>query len=120
MTQYIETLPGGLMHSIYEESDSQILDNTPVYEVPEEHYFMMGDNRDNSQDSRVQGMVGFVPFENIVGRADILFFSTNGYASMLEFWKWPWTIRYDRLFMRLTPGRLAEPPESVPAQDYVE
>ena len=120
MTQYIETLPGGLMHSIYEESDSQILDNTPVYEVPEEHYFMMGDNRDNSQDSRVQGMVGFVPFENIVGRADILFFSTNGYASMLEFWKWPWTIRYDRLFMRLTPGRLADAPPPLNPQDNAE
>lgn len=111
MTQYIETLPGGLVHSIYEESDAEILDNTPVYTVPEEHYFVMGDNRDNSQDSRVQGLVGFVPFENIVGRADILFFSTNGYAGLVEFWKWPWTIRYDRVFMRLTPGRLAAPPE---------
>lgn len=110
MYHYIETLPGGVVHDIFEESDSEILDNTPVYVVPEGHYFMMGDNRDNSQDSRVPGAVGFVPFENFVGRADFLFFSTNGSAGLFEFWKWPWTLRYDRFFNGLAPVRLQ--PES--------
>ena len=96
-TEYIETLPGGVTHHIYEDSDRGPLDNTKIYTVPEGHYFAMGDNRDNSQDSRVENLVGPVPFENIVGRAEILFFSTNGEAHLWEFWKWPWTVRYDRL-----------------------
>lgn len=107
MVEYRETLPNGVQHSIYEESDDKPLDNTDVYVVPAGQYFFMGDNRDNSQDSRVQGMVGFVPLENIVGKADFIFFSTNGYAGLLEFWKWPWTIRYDRFFMDIGPDRPA-------------
>ncbi len=108
MMHYLETLPGGTIHSIYEESDEEMLDNTPEFVVPEKHYFMMGDNRDNSQDSRVQNLVGFVPYENIVGRASFLFFSTNGYANLAEVWKWPWTIRYSRLFNSIEPVRPAE------------
>lgn len=106
--EYIETLPDGVMHSIYEEADDQPLDNTPEYTVPEGHYFLMGDNRDNSQDSRVQNLVGFVPYENIVGRASFIFFSTNGYANIAEIWKWPMTIRYSRLFMPIKPLRAPE------------
>lgn len=105
MKEYIETLPGGAVHRIYEESDRDVLDNTDLYAVPNGHYFVMGDNRDNSQDSRVASEVGPVPFENIVGRADFLFFSTNGHARLLEIWKWPWTVRYDRLFMDIDPER---------------
>ncbi|MGH1378643.1 MAG: signal peptidase I [Alphaproteobacteria bacterium] len=103
--EYVETLPGGVEHSIYEESDFAFLDNTDLYTVPEGHYFVMGDNRDNSQDSRVASKVGAVPFENIVGRADFLFFSTNGYADLLEIWKWPWSIRYNRIAMDIDPDR---------------
>ena len=105
MNEYIQTLPEGAMFTIYEESDSAALDDTAVYTVPEGHYFMMGDNRDYSQDSRVKNMVGPVPFENIVGRADFLFFSNNGYARVFEFWKWPWSIRYERLFKDIDPIR---------------
>ncbi|MGB0719825.1 MAG: signal peptidase I, partial [Bdellovibrionales bacterium] len=108
MHEYIQTLPDGTKFHIYEESDQEPLDNTPIYEVPQGHYFMMGDNRDNSQDSRVPHAVGFVPYENIVGRADFLFFSTNGKAGLFEFWKWPWAIRYSRFFMDIDPDRPAK------------
>jgi signal peptidase I len=96
--QYIETLPNGQKHRIVELSDSAPYDNTPVFEVPPGHYFMMGDNRDNSLDSRApEGGVGYVPVENLVGRAEFIFFSTDGAARLWELWKWPFTIRYDRL-----------------------
>jgi signal peptidase I len=71
------------------------LDNTEVFLVPEGHYFMMGDNRDNSDDSRAS--VGYVPFENFVGKAELIFFSTNGSARIWEVWKWPFAIRYERM-----------------------
>ena len=96
VAQFVETLPGGRRHFILEEGDNRIYDNTREFRVPEGHYFMMGDNRDNSEDSRSQ--VGFVPAENLVGRAEVLFFSTNGSASIFEFWKWPAAIRFGRLF----------------------
>lgn len=102
---YIETLPGGIVHDIFEVSDSDRLDNTEKFRVPDGHVFVMGDNRDNSQDSRVQAQVGFIPLENIVGRADRLFFSTNGDARIYEFWKWPFAVRYERLFDKIGPIR---------------
>ena len=98
VTQYMETLPNGRRHLILERSDNGMLDNTPEYIVPAGHYFGMGDNRDDSVDSRVLAGVGYIPRENLVGRADVLFFSTNGTASLWEVWKWPFSIRYDRLF----------------------
>ncbi|MEE2999185.1 MAG: signal peptidase I, partial [Pseudomonadota bacterium] len=97
--QYKETLPGGVTHNILEEwGDKGPLDNTGVYRVPNGHYFAMGDNRDNSQDSRVLPEVGYIPKENLVGRAEILFFSTNGRARVWEFWNWPIAVRFARLF----------------------
>lgn len=106
MTEYIETLPGGSMHSIYEEADNEDLDNTNEYVVPEGHYFMMGDNRDNSQDSRVQSLVGYVPFDHLVGRASFLFFSIDAQeADWMKPWTWPGAIRWSRLFDTIGPAR---------------
>jgi signal peptidase I len=98
MKQYIETLPNGKQHRIIKIGDNQPLDNTPEFHVPPGDYFMMGDNRDNSQDSRVLSAVGYVPAENLIGKAQFIFFSTDGSARLWEFWKWPFAIRYDRLF----------------------
>ncbi len=97
VTEYIETLPNGRKHLIWEQSDQERGDNTVVYTVPPNSYFAMGDNRDNSQDSRVASVVGFVPFENLVGRAEFLFFSHDSSARWWEVWKWPFAIRYSRI-----------------------
>ncbi len=95
---YRETLPGGRTHDIIEHSDNGVLDNTQEYRVPENHLFAMGDNRDNSLDSRVQDAVGFIPVENLVGRAEFIFFSVDGSAAWWEVWGWPFAIRWSRLF----------------------
>jgi signal peptidase I len=95
-SRFIETLPGGVQHIVLNIEDGGFLDNTPVFTVPAGHFFLMGDNRDNSVDSRVPqnaGGVGFVPFENLIGRADRVIFSSAG-RSMLAVWTW----RSDRFF----------------------
>src|SRR5690606_27494815 len=94
--QYIETLPNGVSHPIIEISDHDTYDNTGVFEVPAGHYFMMGDNRDNSLDSRAT--VGYVPAENLIGRADVLFFSIADGAAIWQLWRWPADARFGRVF----------------------
>ena len=94
-SRQIETLPNGVSHTILNIANQQS-DNTGLYTVPTGHYFFMGDNRDNSADSRLAqqvGGVGFVPYENLIGRADRIMFSSAG-RSMLYFWTW----RSDRFF----------------------
>jgi len=93
-----ETLPNGVTYTTLDMVDNGFYDNTPVYTVPAGHYFMMGDNRDNSTDSRDLSGVGFVPFENFVGRAEIIFFSIDEDASFWQVWQWPWSVRWVRLF----------------------
>jgi len=96
--RYRETLPNGVTYPVLDITSSGASDNTQVYTVPEGHYFMMGDNRDNSTDSRVLSAVGYVPFENFVGRAEIIFFSTDERGSLWKFWTWPTSIRFGRFF----------------------
>lgn len=95
--RYIETLDSGASYTVLQLTETGFGDNTQVYEVPEDHYFMMGDNRDNSTDSRVQTAVGYVPHENLIGRAEMIFFSIDEGARVWEVWRWPTSVRWDRL-----------------------
>lgn len=98
---YSETLPGSdRQHFVLDLTERGRLDNTGVFEVPPGHVFAMGDNRDNSLDSRTDA-VGYIPVENLIGRAELLMFSVDGSARIWELWKWPWSIRYDRIFKRI-------------------
>ena len=98
--EYIETLPEGQTHRIIERSDSvNTVDDTPKFVIPEGHYFMMGDNRDNSNDSRKD--VGMVPFENIEGKARFLFYSHDDTAVWYNPISWVRAIRWERLFNKI-------------------
>lgn len=95
----VETLPNGVQHSVLDADHEGRFDNTGVFTVPEGHFFFMGDNRDNSTDSRVpqvNGGVGYVPFENLIGRADRVMFSSAG-RSLFFVWTW----RSDRFFKKI-------------------
>ena len=92
-----ETLPNGVTYYALDLVDNGFADNTQIYTVPPDHYFMMGDNRDNSTDSRFS-QVGMVPFENIVGRAQLIFFSVYEGERAWQFWRWPVSVRWNRLF----------------------
>ena len=98
MKEFLETLPNGVKHDILKAGDDGPLDNTQEYLVPQGYVFAMGDNRDNSLDSRVLNAVGFMPLENLVGRAEFLFFSIDATAPWWEVWEWPFEIRWSRLF----------------------
>jgi len=96
-----ETLPNGVSYETLDRVENSLYDNTAPYLVPPGHFFMMGDNRDNSNDSRVSpasGGVGYVPFENIIGRAEIIFFSIGDGAHPWQVWRWPWSVHWHRLF----------------------
>ncbi|MCB1521543.1 MAG: signal peptidase I [Hyphomicrobiaceae bacterium] len=100
--RYRETLPNGVTYHVLDGEPNGSFDNVGPYKVPAGHYFMMGDNRDNSTDSRAQWGVGYVPFENLIGRADIIFFSAAvdepDAFNWLSPWTWPFDIRWSRFF----------------------
>jgi signal peptidase I len=106
VSRYRETLPGGKSYLVLATTPEGPENNTDVYVVPSGHYFMMGDNRDNSLDSRfssdANGVfqradgVGFVPAANLVGKAEFIFFSNDG--PLWEIWRWPWSVRFSRMF----------------------
>lgn len=91
---YEETLPNNISYETFDMGNTRA-DNTSEIFIPEDSYFFMGDNRDNSKDSR---FVGSVPKNNLVGKAQIIFFATEGGSTILEFWRWPFDIQMDRLF----------------------
>ena len=91
---YEETLPNNVSYETFDIGNTRA-DNTSEIFIPEDSYFFMGDNRDNSKDSR---FVGSVPKNNLVGKAQIIFFATEGGSTILEFWRWPFDIQIDRLF----------------------
>jgi signal peptidase I len=95
-----ETLPNGVKYKVLDSEPNGAFDNTGVYKVPAGHYFMMGDNRDNSTDSRAAWGVGFVPVENFVGRAEVIFFSAAfddpEAFSLFRPWRWPLDVRWNR------------------------
>lgn len=97
--QFRETLPNGESYLTLDITPNSAGDNTRQFVVPEGHYFMMGDNRDNSADSRFD--VGYVPFENLVGKAQVIFFSIDD-ASPLQVWEWPTSLRPGRLLTWLS------------------
>ncbi|MGV1917434.1 signal peptidase I [uncultured Agrobacterium sp.] len=91
-----EKLDNGVTYDTLDQSPDSRGDNTREFIVPEGHYFMMGDNRDNSLDSRFD--VGFVPAENLVGRASVIFFSLGNDTPFSHIWEWPANMRWDRIF----------------------
>tara|TARA_Y100000590_G_C15571498_1_gene958760 strand:- start:145 stop:873 length:729 start_codon:yes stop_codon:yes gene_type:complete len=82
--------------NVLDLTDYGIADNTSLYIVPQNHFFVLGDNRDNSQDSRFLNKVGFIPEKNLVGKAQVIFFSLEN-SRFFEIWKWPKAIRYKRI-----------------------
>lgn len=95
---YRETFPEGTTHIIQEISDNGPLDNTSEYVVPAGHYFMMGDNRDRSADSRVLSQVGYVPAVNLIAKAEARFFSIKDNIPPWQLWQWPANVRWERMF----------------------
>ena len=100
---YVETLPGSggrpdVRHRILSLTDEGQQNNTPEYVVPPGYFFAMGDNRDDSADSRFMDDLGYVPLENLVGKAQLIFFSYDARYPVWEFWEWPVEIRWGRLF----------------------
>lgn len=103
LQRFEEVLPNGVKHYILERGDNLPFDNTPEYKVPDGHFFAMGDNRDNSADSRVMSQVGFIPMVNLVGRAELMFFSIDTDSDNFGIYGVPGGIRWSRIFSSISP-----------------
>lgn len=99
IAQYVEEFSNGKTYQTLDQDPQAPQDNTGIYAVPEGHYFMMGDNRDNSQDSRFLDHVGYVPEENLIGKTNIIFFSNA--MPTWKFWHWHQSIRFNRIFSKV-------------------
>ncbi|MDR0967357.1 MAG: signal peptidase I [Rickettsiales bacterium] len=95
LTEWTEVLPNGTEHQIVERGDNEMYDNTKLFSVPDGHYFMMGDDRDWSADSRAD--VGFVPREYLMGRVWFIWYSHNYFSPMLYVWDWAKKFRWNRI-----------------------
>ena len=115
--KFRETLPNGVSYYVLDEYNNPEADDTKVFTVPEGHYFFMGDNRDNSIDSRFQDDVGFVPLENMVGPAGLMALSVEEGNSLLAFWKWGSSLRFERFGTWLNTQEGEEPAKSSTAKE---
>ena len=102
--RYRETMNNGVSYETLKELPRSRADFTGVYQVPEGHYFMMGDNRDNSTDSRFTDIIGYVPAENLIGRAEVVFFSMHPGWMPWRIWELPLAIRWNRIWNSLDGG----------------
>ena len=96
---FVESLKNGRSYETIDVQPGNYADTTPVFDVPEGQYFFLGDNRDNSADSRFD--VGFVPAENLVGKAQVIFLSLDDGSAAWQIWNWPTKMRWDRIFTGL-------------------
>jgi signal peptidase I len=87
-------------YNVLDINDNGMVDNTQTFQVPENHFFVMGDNRDNSQDSRFLNKIGYIPMENLVGKARFIFFSLEN-SRFFQIWKWPRSIRFNRIMKKI-------------------
>ena len=98
---YQEKLSNEFIYHVLDATPNGMLDNTDIYTVPKGHVFAMGDNRDQSSDSRILSQLGFIPFNHLVGRAQIIFYSRDRSEPLWKLWLWPSSVRMERIFKRI-------------------
>ena len=100
-TRYEENLSDNFIYDVLDATPNGMLDNTDVYTVPAGHIFAMGDNRDQSSDSRILSQLGFIPFDHLVGKAQIIFYSRDRSEPIWKLWLWPSSVRLERIFKKI-------------------